>query len=132
VQYSTAVRDAQNNAMAATIGAAPVLEIRSGAKPSNCAEPDTGEVLAVGTLPSTWLATSASGMTANVEPWRLIGQIGAGMGKRGEYFRIKQGGDCHLQGTFGEAGEMQPDGPNQISNGKLVTVSLFTVTRGNA
>ncbi len=132
MQYSADIRDAQNDAMVQTVGASPVLEIRDGAIPANCLAPDTGELLAVGTLPQRWMADSAEGMTANLVEWRLLGQIAAGMGKQATHFRIKQGGKCHMQGTFSVTGDMQPDGPNQISNGKLVTVSHFTVSRGNA
>jgi len=131
MQYSTAIRDAQSDAIARTVGAAPVLEVWSGAMPPNCAALDAGALLAVGTLPQEWMGRSENGAVSLAGSWQLLGQIGAGLGKRGSYFRIKQAGMCHLQGTYGEGMEMVADVAT-IANGQSVTVQIFTLTRGNA
>lgn len=131
MQYSTAIRDAQANAVAAVTGPAPVLEIWAGPVPKDCAALDTGALLAVGTLPADWLTASAGGMVRSAKPWMLLGQIGAGMGREGDYYRIKQGGVCHVQGPYGKGQEMQPQSAT-IANGQAVSIDGFSITRGNA
>lgn len=131
MQYSTAIRDAQANAIAAITGPAPVLEIWAGPMPSDCAALDTGTLLAVGTLPTDWLTPSAGGTVNSAQPWALLGQIGAGLGKEGNYYRIKQAGVCHVQGTYGTGQEMAPQSA-MIANGQAVAIDGFTIIRGNA
>lgn len=131
MEYSTAVRDAQNDALETAIGTAPTLTVFSGSKPANCAAADAGTVLATGTLPSDWMAASSSGTKAKAGSWTLTGQSGAGAGTAGTYWRIKQGATCHMQGTFGVGQEMVPDN-NSIANGQTVTITSFSLTRGNA
>lgn len=131
MEYSTAVRDAQNDALETTIGTAPTLTVFNGSKPANCAAADAGTVLAVGTLPSDWLTASSSGTKGKNGVWTLTGQSGAGAGTAGTYWRIKVGATCHMQGTFGVGQEMVPDN-NSIANGQTVTITAFNLTRGNA
>lgn len=131
MEYSTAVRDAQNDSLESTIGTAPTLTVFNGTKPANCAAADAGTVIATGTLPSDWLTASSSGTKARNGTWTLTGAAGAGAGTAGTYWRIKQGATCHMQGTFGVGQEMVPDN-NNIATGQTVTVTTFSVTRGNA
>ena len=131
MEYSVAVRDAQNDALETTIGTAPSLRIFSGTKPATCALADAGTLLATGALPSDWLTASSSGAKTRNGAWTLTGQSGAGAGTAGTYWRINQGATCHMQGTFGVGQEMVPDN-NNIANGQTVTISTFSITRGNA
>ena len=131
MQYSTDVRDAQNDAIESTIGASPTLTIYDGAAPANCAAADTGTVLAIGTLPADWMTASSAATVGKNGAWSLLGQVGAGAGTAGTHFRIKVGAACKIQGTFGVGQEMVPDN-NSIANGQTVTVNSFNVTRGNA
>jgi hypothetical protein len=131
MEYATDVRDAQNDALESTIGTAPTLSVFNGSKPANCAAADAGTLLALGTLPSDWLAGSSSGVKAKAGTWTLTGQPGAGAGTAGTYWRIKVGATCKMQGTFGVGQEMVPDN-NSIANGQTVTITTFSVTRGNA
>lgn len=134
LQYSVAVRDAQNDQLETTISTAPTLQIWSGSPPANCAAADSGTLLASGSLPSDWLTASSSGAKAKNGTWTLTGQAGAGSGTAGGHFRIKQGATCHMQGTFtasGGGGDMTADN-NNIANGQTVTVNTFSLTRGNA
>jgi hypothetical protein len=131
MEYATDVRDAQNDALESTIGTAPTLSVFNGSKPANCAAADAGTLLALGTLPSDWLAGSSSGVKAKAGTWTLTGQSGAGAGTAGTYWRIKVGATCKMQGTFGVGQEMVPDN-NSIANGQTVTITTFSVTRGNA
>lgn len=72
LQYSTAVRNAELDALEAAIGTAPLLRIYSGSMPANCATAATGTLLAEMTLPSDWLTTATSGSKAKigVTRWR--------------------------------------------------------------
>jgi hypothetical protein len=131
MEYSVAVRNAQNDQLETTIGTTPSLRIFNGTKPANCAAADAGTLLATGALPSDWLTASSAGEKTRNGSWTLTGQSGAGAGTAGTYWRINQGATCHMQGTFGVGQEMVPDN-NSIANGQTVTISTFSVTRGNA
>lgn len=51
LQKSVAVRNAGLDSIEATIGTSPILTIRTGAPPANCAAANSGTVLATITLP---------------------------------------------------------------------------------
>jgi hypothetical protein len=103
-QYSTAVRNAQLDAIETTIGTAPYLRIYNGTKPANVAAALSGNtLLAEGILPSDWLANAGSASKAKAGTWSLTGQSGAGTGTIGTFYRIynSDGTTCSMQGTFG-------------------------------
>lgn len=131
IQYSTAVRDAQNDALETATGVSPTLEIRTGAQPANTAAAASGTLLATGVLPADWLTASASGLKAKNGVWTATGQAGAGAGTAGGHFRILQGATCHMHGSFGAASDMVPDN-NNIATAQVVTVTAFYFTRNNA
>lgn len=131
MEYSVAVRDAQNDAIETAIGTTPSLRIFNGTKPANCAAADAGTLLATAALPSDWLTASSAGVKSRNGTWTITGQSGAGAGTAGTYWRINQGATCHMQGTFGVGQEMVPDN-NSIANGQTVSITTFAVTRANA
>lgn len=113
----------------AAVGAAPTLEFRSGAKPTNCASADAGTLLATGTLPSDWLAAASGRSKAKAGSWTATGQAAAGAGTNIGHFRIKQGATCHLQGSVtvtGGGGDMTVDNIS-VANAQVVTVNTFTL-----
>ena len=133
MQYSTAIRDAQNNQVEATAGASVIARVYNGSMPANCAAALSGNtLLAEGSLPSDWLTASSSGVISKNGTWTLTGQAGAGSGTAGTFFRIYDSGGstCHIQGTFGAGSDMVPDN-NNIANAQTVTIGPFDVTRGN-
>jgi hypothetical protein len=78
LQFSTAVRNARLDAIESTIGTAPILEIRSGSPPANCAAADTGTLLASMTLPSDWMAAASNGSKVKAGTWEdLTANAGA-------------------------------------------------------
>ena len=91
MQYSTDIRDNQNDLIETTVGVSPTLTVFDGAAPANCAAADTGTVLAIGTLPADWMAASAAGVKGKSGAWTLTGQAGAGAGTAGTHFRIHSG-----------------------------------------
>jgi hypothetical protein len=133
LQFSTAVRNAILDAIEATIGASPILRIRTGAPPANCAAADTGTVLATMTLPSDWLAAASGGTKTLSGTWQDTAADAAGTAG---HFRIYDaaGTTCHEQGTVtitGGGGDMQLV-TITLSTGLVVEISAYTLTAGGA
>lgn len=133
VQLSVATRNARLDAIETAIGASPILEIRTGAPPANCAAADSGSVLATLTLPSDWMAAASSGAKAKSGTWQDASADGSGTAA---HFRIKDSGGstCHLQGTVtatGGGGDMTVDNA-VFAAGQSFTINTFTLTDGNA
>lgn len=131
LQLSTGVRNAQLDQLETTIGTAPLLKIRTGAAPANCAAADSGTVLATMTLPSDWLAAASSGSKAIAGTWQDASADAAGTAA---HFRIydSSGTTCHIQGTVGQgSGDLSLDNTT-IAAGQQVNVTAFTLTAGNS
>jgi len=75
MQFSTAVRNAWLDVTESTIGASPILRIRSGAAPANCGAADTGTVLATLTLPADWMAAANSAIMSASVPKAILSPI---------------------------------------------------------
>jgi hypothetical protein len=130
-QFSTAARNAWLDAIETAIGTTPVLEIRSGAVPANCAAADSGTLLASMTLPSDWSAAASGGSKALLGTWQDLSADATGTAG---HFRIKQGGTCHIQGSItmtGGGGDMTLDNTS-IATGQGITATGFTLTAGGA
>lgn len=133
LQLSVAVRNARLDAIEAAIGAAPILKIRTGAAPANCAAADTGTVLATLTLPSNWLADAAAGSKALAGTWEDTSADNTGTAA---HFRIYDSGGstCHLQGTVtatGGGGDMTFPTVSFVAAADI-PIATFTLTDGNA
>lgn len=133
LQYSVTVRNAQLDVVESTIGTAPILRIRTGAAPANCAAADSGTVLATITLPSDWMAAAGNGTKALAGTWQDASADAAGTAA---HFRIYDSGGstCHVQGTVtatGGGGDLTLDNVS-IASGQSVTITSFTLTAGNA
>lgn len=132
-QYSVAVRNAQLDNLETTIGTAAVLRIRTGAAPANCATADSGTVLAEMTLPSDWMAAASGGTKAKSGTWEDTTANATGTAA---HFRIydSAGTTCHIQGSItatGGGGDMTLDNTS-IATGQTVTITAFSISRGNA
>lgn len=132
MQYSVAVRDAQNDAFETTVSTTAKLQIRTGAQPATCATAASGTLLVEMTLPSDWLAASSSGVKSKSGTWS---GTASGTGTAA-HFRIvdNAGTTCHQQGSVtatGGGGDMTVDNTS-IASAQTVTVSSYSVTRGNA
>jgi hypothetical protein len=130
-QFSVAARNAALDAIEATSGLAPVLTIRTGPVPADCAAADAGTVLATLALPSDWMAAAAGGTKALLGTWQDSAADATGIAA---HFRIKQGAVCHLQGTVSATsggGDMILDSTS-ITAGQQVTITAFTLTAGGA
>lgn len=133
IQHSVAVRNARLDAIETTIGTAPKLRLRSGAKPADCAAARSGTVLAEMTLPSDWLAAAASGVKSKSGTWQDLSADASGT--VGHYEIVDSGGTtCHEQGTVtatGGGGDMTIDN-TVIASGQQITVTAYGLTEGNA
>lgn len=133
IQLSTGVRNARLDEIKATIGVSPILQIRTGEPPANCAAADTGTVLAEIELPADWMQAASNGSVEKNGTWQT--NAAEATGEAG-HFRIKDGdGTCHLQGTVTEddgGGDMElQQATTDIVEGQAVIVSAFTLTDGN-
>jgi hypothetical protein len=97
-QVSVAVQNASLDSGETTVGTAPVVQLRTGAPPANCAAADTGTLLCSMTLPSDWMSAAASGVKAKLGTWT---GTGVAAGTPGHY-RFKDSGltTTHRQGTI--------------------------------
>lgn len=130
---SVTVRNARLDAEETAIGTSPVLKIRSGSLPANCAASDAGTVLATITLPSDWMAAASGGVKAKSGTWEDTSADNTGTA---EHWRLyaSDGTTCHYQGDVtatGGGGAMTVDSTS-FSAGQSFTVTTFSVTAGNA
>jgi hypothetical protein len=129
IQLADTTRNARLDAIETDLGASPILEIRTGAAPANCAAADTGTVLATLTLPADWMAAASAGSKAKSGTWQDTSADAAGIAA---HFRLKTSGAvCKLQGTVGQgSGDLSLDNTN-IAAGQQVTITAFTLTDAN-
>ena len=130
-QFSVAARNAALDAIETAAGTAPVLTIRTGTVPANCAAARTGTVLGTLTLPSDWLAAASGGAKALAGTWQDAAADATGTAG---HFSIDQGATCHIQGTVtatGGGGDMTLDNVSILAGG-AVNITGFTLTAGGA
>lgn len=133
MQYSTAVRNARLDVVETTIGTLPILRVRTGAVPANCAAADAGTVLATVNLPSDWMAAAVNGVKSLQGTWEDTSADNTGVAG---HFRIyaSDGTTCHVQGNVtltGGGGDMTVDNTS-FATGQNFVVTSFTITAGNA
>jgi len=132
LQLAVSTRNARLDAIEVDLGTDPILRIRSGAAPADCATADAGTILAEMTLPTDWMAAAAAGSKAKSGTWQETAANAAGTAA---HFRIyTSGGVCKLQGTVtatAGGGDLELDNTS-IAVGQVVTITTFTLTDGNA
>lgn len=130
IQLAVATRNARLDAIETEISTAPILKLRTGAPPANCAAADSGTVLCSITLPADWMAAAGSGSKAKSGVWSGTASGGGGTIA---HFRIYDSGGstCHIQGTAATgSGDMSLDNA-VVADGQTITVTTFTLTDGN-
>lgn len=130
IQLSDAVRNARADVVESTIGTAPILRIRTGSPPSNCAAARSGTILVSITLPSDWLGNASSGTKSKSGTWSATASASGTAG----HFEIMDstGTTCHWQGTVGTSGADMILDNTSINSGQTVTITTFTWTEGNS
>jgi hypothetical protein len=131
LQYSTTVRNAKLDAVETAIGTSPVLTIRTGAAPANCAAANSGTVLATLTLPSDWMAAASGGTKALSGTWQDTSADASGTAA---HFRIHDSTatTCHVQGTVGTSGTDMVVDSVSFTASQSFSVTSFTLTAGNS
>lgn len=132
IQLGILTRNARLDAIASQISNTPILKILEGSPVSNCATTDTQDVLVSMTLPSTWLASAASGAISKSGAWTGTASADGIAG----HWRIFEatGTTCFMQGTVGVTGDgtdIELDNTS-IASGQTITISTFTITDGNS
>ena len=130
IQFSVGVRNARVEAIEAIIGTSPLLEIRTGSQPADCATADSGTLLARLVLPSDWENSASGGQVTKNGVW--TGQCttpGTAL-----YFRLKNstGTTCHMQGSVGFLTGDLPMDDNTLDLDQIITVSVFTLIDANS
>lgn len=131
VQLSVAARNARLDSIETTLGTTPILEIRTGAQPANCAAADSGTVLATLNLPSDWASNAASGVKSMLGSWADAAADATGTAA---HFRLKNsaGSTTHMQGSVGlSATDMIVDSVS-FTAGQGFSITSWALTDGNA
>lgn len=130
---SVAGRNAMLDALEVEAGTSPIMEIRSGAKPTACADANAGTVLATLPLPSDWMAAASGGTKAKAGTWQDTAADASGTAAHARIFK-SDGTTCVWQGTVtntGGGGDLTLDNVS-INAGQQVTITGFTLTAPNA
>lgn len=133
LQLSTTVRNARLDAIETAISTSPIMKIRTGSMPADCATADSGTVLATLTLPSDWMAAASDGVKSLSGTWQDASADDTGTAA---HFRIYDSGGstCHLQGDITDTlgtGAMKLTSTS-LTAGQSFTVSSFDLTDANA
>lgn len=131
VQLKIATRNSRLDAIETEIGTSPILKVRTGAPPADCATADSGTVLATITLPSDWMNAASAGSKTLLGTWQDTSADNSGTAG---HFRIYDSGGavCHIQGTCAQgSGDLSFDN-SAIVAGQTVNITAFTLTDGNA
>lgn len=129
IKFSIAVANAMLDSIETSIGASPVLKIRTGAPPADVATADSGTVLATLTLPSDWMAAASSGSKAKLGTWEDTSADATGTAG---HYRIyaSDGTTAHQQGTVtatGGGGDLTVSNTS-FASGQPFSISSFTWT----
>ena len=131
IQLSVGLRNNRLDAIETTVGTAPLLQLRTGAPPANCAAADTGTLLAEIECPSDWASAASSGQKTLLGSW-TVEAVATGIAA---HFRIKNtaGSVTYIQGTItgiGGGGDLILDNPSIVET-QEVTISSFTINEAN-
>jgi len=129
VQLAVSTRNARLDAIETDLGTDPILEIRSGAQPADCATADSGTLLASLTLPTDWMAAASAGAKAKAGTWQDTSANASGTAA---HFRLKTSAAvCKMQGSVGQgSGDLSLDNTVLVA-GQSVTITAFTLTDAN-
>jgi hypothetical protein len=131
MQFSTRVRNARADVIESTIGASPVLKIRSGAKPTNMTDASTGTVLATIQLPADWMAAASNGSKSKLGTWEDASADATGIA--GHYEIVAADNGVDERGTItmtGGGGDMEVQNTN-FATGQDIIVTSKTYVEGN-
>lgn len=133
LQLSVAVRNARADAVETVIGTAPLLRLRTGAQPADCAAARTGTIVATLSLPSDWMDAASGGAKAKAGTWQDTSADATGIIA---HFEIMDsaGTTCHKQGSVtvtGGGGDLTVDNTS-VNAGQAVTITSYGWTEPNS
>jgi hypothetical protein len=132
VKLAELLRNARLDVIETHIGTAPILKLRTGAAPADCAAADSGTVLCSMTLPSDYFNAAATGAITKNGVWSGTAIGGGGTIAHFRLYVGPGGTVCKMQGTVGlGSGDLSLDN-NVVADGQTITVTAFTLTDGNA
>lgn len=96
-QFSTTMRNSMAAIFESTLGTTPLLRIRTGAQPANCAAARSGTTLVSMTLPSDFMGSASNGTVSKSGTWE---DSSADAGGDPGHFELMDstGTTCHAQG----------------------------------
>ena len=125
--YSTTLRNAQLDAITTAVGNAGKLQIYDGTRPATGGAATTK--LAEFTLGTPFSGAAAAGVLSPNLPSNTTGIVGG----TATWFRITtSGGTFVIDGSVGTSGADCNLNTTTISAGGTVSITGFTITRGNA
>lgn len=135
-QLGLSMRNAIATVYGTSLGATPILRFYTGSQPADCATAASGTLIALGSLPATYLNAAAAGAVTKAGTWTVTGQAAASTGTVAGYFRLydSTGTTCHEQGSItvtGGGGDLTVDNAS-VANAQVVTVTAWTRTAGGA
>lgn len=130
LSYSTALRNAQLDAVTTAVGASGLLRIYSGSRPANVAAAITGTLLAELTCNATFAAAASSSvLTLNA----ITQDSSANATGTATHFRLlTSGATAVIDGDVGTSGSDLNLTTTSITATQPVQVTSFTITAGNA
>lgn len=131
LKYSTALRNAQCDAITTTVGGSAVLRIYDGTQPAGPGTAITSQVLLAELTCNATFAPSASGgvLTLNA----ITNDSSANATGTASWFRLlTSGATAHVDGTVGTSGCDLNINSTSIVSGAAVAVTSATITAGNA
>ncbi len=132
LKYTTAVRNAMNDAITTAAGGSALLRIYSGTQPADANTALSGNtLLAELTCNATFAPASSGGvLTLNA----ITNDSSANATGTASFFRLvkSDGTTVIMDGTVGTSGADLNLNSVSISSGAVVAVTSFTITAGNA
>lgn len=131
LSYSTAIRNAQLDAITTAVGTTAKLRIYSGTRPANVAASITGTLLAELTCNATF-APSASGGVLTLNS--ITSDSSADNTGTATHFRLwnSAASTAMIDGDVGTSGSDLNLNSTSLTSGGSVAVTSFTITAGNA
>lgn len=132
VQFSVGLRNAMLDTIETFGGTSPILRLRTGAAPADCATADSGTVVSTINLPSDWLADAASGAKAKSGTWQDTSADASGT--MAHWRLYTSGGVCFAQGTITNTsggGDLTVDNV-AVNAGQQITITSWQFNAGNA
>lgn len=132
LKYSTALRNAQLDAITTAVGTSGILRIYSGTRPANVAAAITGTLLAECVCNASAFAAAASGgvLTANA----ISNDSSANNSGTASHYRLwkSDGTTAVIDGDVSTSGADLNLDNTSITSGQVVSITSFTITAANS